>query len=157
MPDVLDGTSAVSADGPPHRRTFQAAAGVGALAVAEAAPLARAATGRTPVRVATAVLNGRVFTAARDGAPAQAVTVGSDGEILTVCGNTDIRRRFGPHAVIIGADDGTVMPGIRDGHMHPLGAGRAVENQPPPTRREGLIRSQSVAGHAHRGRGETSA
>ncbi|WP_055531139.1 hypothetical protein [Streptomyces graminilatus] len=46
MSDVLDGPSAVPADGPLHRRTFLAAAGMGALAVAGAAPAARASTGR---------------------------------------------------------------------------------------------------------------
>jgi hypothetical protein len=82
MPDALDGTSAVPADSPPHRRTFLAAAGVGPLAVAGAAPVARAATGRTPVRVATVVLNGRVFTGTTGSTRAQAVAVGTDGKVL---------------------------------------------------------------------------
>ncbi|MFF7266695.1 hypothetical protein ACFZCL_41435 [Streptomyces sp. NPDC008159] len=47
MSDVFDSTAEGSAGGSLHRRTFLAAAGVGALAVAGAAPAARAATGRT--------------------------------------------------------------------------------------------------------------
>lgn len=122
MSDVLGGTSAGPADGPLHRRTFLAAAGASALAVAAAAPAARAAAGRFPVRVATVVLNGRVFTAAEGTARAQAVAVGTDGKVLAVGSNADIRRRIGPRTVVIDADGGTVMPGIQDGHMHPLGA-----------------------------------
>ncbi len=84
MSEVLHGTSVAPTDGPLHRRTFLAAAGVRAPAVAEAAPVALAATGRTLVRVATAALNGRVFTAARGSVPAQALSVGSDGNVLAV-------------------------------------------------------------------------
>ncbi|WP_051948050.1 amidohydrolase [Streptomyces scabiei] len=122
MSDVLDGTSAAPAGGPLQRRTFLAAAGVGALAVAGAGTAARAATGRTPVRVATVVLNGRVFTGTTGGTRAQAVAVGTDGKVLAVGSNADIRRRIGPRTVVIDADGGTVMPGIQDGHIHPLGA-----------------------------------
>ncbi|WP_055710895.1 amidohydrolase [Streptomyces torulosus] len=122
MSDVLDGTSAAPADGPLQRRTFLAAAGVGALAVAGAGTAARAATGRAPARVATVVLNGQVFTGTNGGARAQAVAVGTDGKVLAVGSNADIRRRIGPRTVVIDADGGTVMPGIQDGHIHPLGA-----------------------------------
>lgn len=122
MSDVLDGPSAGSAGGPLGRRTFLAAAGAGALAAAGAGTAARAATGRPPVRVATVVLNGRVFTATTGTARAQAVAVGTDGKVLAVGSNADIRRRIGPRTVVIDADGGTVMPGIQDGHMHPLGA-----------------------------------
>jgi predicted amidohydrolase YtcJ len=122
MPDVHGGTSAASAGGPLRRRTFLAAAGAGALVVGPLGTAAQAATGRPPVRVATVVLNGRVFAAAQGSAPAQAVAVGSDGRVLAVGTNADIRRRIGPRTVVVDADGGTVMPGIQDGHMHPLGA-----------------------------------
>ena len=122
MSVVLPGTSATPTVGPLHRRTFLAAAGAGALTVAGAGTAAQASTGSAPVRVATVVLNGRVFTGAQGGTPAQAVAVGSDGKVLAVGRNTDICRRIGPRTVVIDADGGTVMPGIQDGHMHPLGA-----------------------------------
>ncbi|WP_208921620.1 amidohydrolase [Streptomyces capitiformicae] len=122
MPDVLDCTSAARADGPLQRRTFLAAAGAGALAVAGAGTAARAATGTPPVRVATVVLNGRVFTATKGSTRAQAVAVGTNGKVLAVGSNADIRRRIGPRTVVIDAHGGTVMPGLQDGHMHPLGA-----------------------------------
>ncbi|KOV80471.1 amidohydrolase [Streptomyces sp. NRRL WC-3618] len=122
MSVVLPGTSETPAVGPLHRRTFLAAAGAGALTVAGAGTAAQASTGSAPVRVATVVLNGRVFTGAWGDTPAQAVAVGSDGKVLAVGRNTDICRRIGPRTVVIDADGGTVMPGIQDGHMHPLGA-----------------------------------
>ncbi|MGW0846737.1 amidohydrolase [Streptomyces sp. NPDC002787] len=122
MSDVFDGPSAGDAGGPLQRRTFLAAAGAGALAVAGAGTAARAATGRPPVRVATVVLNGRVFTATTGSARAQAVAVGTNGKVLAVGSNADIRRRIGPRTVVLDAGGGTVMPGIQDGHMHPLGA-----------------------------------
>ncbi|WP_051905175.1 amidohydrolase [Streptomyces bicolor] len=50
------------------------------------------------------------------------MAVGTDGKVLAVGSNADIRRRIGPRTVVIDADGGTVMPGIQDGHMHPLGA-----------------------------------
>lgn len=121
MPDVHGGTSAASAAGALHRRTFLAGAGVGALLMGPLGTAAQAATGR-PVRVATAVVNGRVFTAAPGSAPAQAVAIGSDGKVLAVGTNADIRRCIGTRTVVLDADGGTVMPGIQDGHMHPLGA-----------------------------------
>ncbi|MFE0256337.1 amidohydrolase [Streptomyces sp. NPDC059010] len=122
MPDVFDGTSAAPAGGPLHRRTFLAAAGAGALSVAAAGTAAQAATGRHPVRVSTVILNGSVFTATHGSARAQAVAVGSDGRILEVGCDADIRRRIGPRTVVIDAEGGTIMPGLQDGHMHPLGA-----------------------------------
>ncbi|MGW1498233.1 amidohydrolase [Streptomyces mirabilis] len=129
MPDI----HVTNVDGPEggslHRRTFLAAAGAGALAVAGTGTAARAATGRSPVRVTTVVLNGRVFTGAHGGASAQAVAVGSDGKILAVGSDAEIRRRIDRRTVVIDANGGTVMPGIQDGHMHPLGA--AVQSLNP--------------------------
>ncbi|GHI03567.1 amidohydrolase [Streptomyces cellostaticus] len=122
MPDIPVTSVEGPADGSLHRRTFLAAAGAGALAVAGTGTAARAATGRSPVRVTTVVLNGRVFTGAHGGAPAQAVAVGSDGKILAVGSDAEIRRRIGRRTVVIDAHGGTVMPGLQDGHMHPLGA-----------------------------------
>jgi predicted amidohydrolase YtcJ len=68
------------------------------------------------------VVNGRVFTAAHGDAPAQAVAVGSDGTVLAVGSNADIRRCIDTRTVVVDAAGGTIMPGIQDGHMHPLGA-----------------------------------
>ncbi|MFF4503401.1 hypothetical protein [Streptomyces sp. NPDC001401] len=115
MPDVFGGTSAAPASGPLHRRTFLAAAGAGALAVAAAGTAAQAATGRHPVRVSTVILNGRVFTAAHGSARAQAVAVGSDGKILEVGCDADIRRRIGPRTVVIDAGGGPSCRACRTG------------------------------------------
>ncbi|MFF7266761.1 amidohydrolase family protein [Streptomyces sp. NPDC008159] len=122
MSGVLEGRSAGSAGGPLRRRAFLGAAGAGALAVAGAGSAARATAGRAPVRVATVVLNGRVFTGTTGGARARAVAVGTDGKVLAVGSNAGIRRWIGPRTVVVDAGGGTVMPGIQDGHMHPLGA-----------------------------------
>ncbi|MFD8309435.1 amidohydrolase family protein [Streptomyces sp. NPDC059690] len=63
-----------------------------------------------------------MFSAAHGSARAQAVAVGREGRILEVGCDADIRRRIGRRTVVIDAGGGTVMPGIQDGHMHPLGA-----------------------------------
>ncbi|WP_338682399.1 amidohydrolase [Streptomyces acidiscabies] len=117
-----------------RRRTFLASAGAGALAVATPA---RAATGR----VTTVVVNGRVFTGS--GPCAQAVAVGGDGRILAVGSDAEIRRRIGPRTVVVDARGGTVMPGIQDGHMHPLGA--AAQSLNPSLRNESLTVPQFQA------------
>ncbi|MFF4346063.1 amidohydrolase [Streptomyces sp. NPDC001530] len=136
MPDVHDGPLDGPAGGPLHRRTFLAAAGAGALAVAGAGTAARAATGRPPVQVTTVVLNARVFTGTHAGASAQAAAIGSDGKILAVGSDAEIRRRIGRRTVVVDADGGTVMPGIQDGHMHPLGA--AIQSLNPSLRNEAV-------------------
>ncbi|MEV5879640.1 amidohydrolase [Streptomyces sp. NPDC052101] len=134
MPDVFDGAFEGPSGGPLHRRTFLAAAGAGALAVAGSGAAARAATGASPVRVATVVLNGRVFTGTPGHASAQAVAIGGDGKILEVGSDEQIRRRIGRRTVVVDADGGTVMPGIQDGHMHPLAA--AMQSLNPSLRNE---------------------
>ncbi|MFI2433079.1 amidohydrolase [Streptomyces sp. NPDC018693] len=136
MPDVSDGRPEGRAGGALHRRTLPATAGTGALAVAGTGTAARATTGRSPVRVATMVVNGRVLTGTHGGARAQAVALGSDGNILAVGSDADMCRRIGPHTVVVDAEGGTVMPGIQDGHMHPLGA--AVQSLNPSLRNESM-------------------
>ena len=117
------------AGGPLHRRTFLAAAG------AERPRGGRGRSGR-PGRSRPVPGAGGHRGAERAGvhreragsARAQAVAVGTDGRILAVGSNADIRRRIGPRTDVIDAAGGTIMAGIHDGHMHPLGAALASLN-----------------------------
>ena len=95
---------------------------VGPRCLGGGAAQAPAGTGHHPVRVAIVVVNGRVFTGDERRAPLQAVAVGADGRILD--GRDDGRRTPSPAAgrSVVDAAGGTVMSGIQDGHMHPLGA-----------------------------------
>ncbi|UKY54754.1 amidohydrolase [Streptomyces inhibens] len=113
---------------PLKRRTFLAATGSAAL-VAGSGTVARATTGGHPARVATVVVNGRVFTGTRREPLAEAVAIGTDGTVVAVGSTAEIRRQIGPRTVVLDAHGGTVMPGIQDGHMHPLGA--ATESLKP--------------------------
>ncbi|RSS64682.1 amidohydrolase [Streptomyces sp. WAC06614] len=69
------------------------------------------------------VRNARVFTGTGDGRPASAVAVGRDGRILAVGGDAELRRLLGRDTEVVDARGNTLMSGIHDGHVHPLGAG----------------------------------
>lgn len=83
---------------------------------------ARAATGARPRRAATAILGGHVFSGLRHEEGHSAVAIGPDGTILEVGSNADVRRLIGAGTEVIEAAGGTIMAGIHDGHLHPLGA-----------------------------------
>ena len=111
------------------RRSFVAGAGavgaVGALtAMTAGAATARAADVNTAARRArTVILGGRVFTGtARGGSGLEAVAIGTDGRILEVGRSRDVRRWISRGTVVVDAAGGSIMSGIHDGHMHPLGA-----------------------------------
>ncbi|THA57285.1 amidohydrolase [Streptomyces sp. A1136] len=67
--------------------------------------------------------NARVFTGRPGSAPAEAVAVGRDGTILATGSSASVRRHAGRDTEVVDARGNTVMSGIHDGHVHPLGAG----------------------------------
>ena len=81
-----------------------------------------AARGARQGQAATVIVRGRVFTGLGPGTGPSAVAVGRDGRILRVGSDADVRRLVGRGTEVIDAAGGTVMAGIHDGHMHPLGA-----------------------------------
>lgn len=104
------------------RRGFLAGVGAGGFTAVAGTTAAAATGGRRPVRAATVIVNGRVFTARPGVHRADAVAVGTDGRILAVGEHDEVRRWIGRGTEILDAAGGTVMPGLHDGHMHPLGA-----------------------------------
>jgi predicted amidohydrolase YtcJ len=99
-----------------RRSLVAGAAGAAALTVA-AAPVAAA----RPRRTARIIVGGQVFTGtAQRGA--EAVAIGTDGRIQAVGSTKEIRRLADRRTDVLHADGGTIMAGIHDGHMHPLGA-----------------------------------
>jgi predicted amidohydrolase YtcJ len=101
-----------------------AAATGGAAVLGGGAAQAAAGTGHHPVRAAVVVVNGRVFTGDERRGTLQAVAVAADGRILDVGTTAAVRRLAGRGTQVIDAAGGTIMSGIQDGHMHPLGAAR---------------------------------
>lgn len=113
------------------RRGFLAGAGAVTIgAVAAPGSAARAATTARPSGSArTVILNGSVLTAGGRGAPAaDAVAIGRDGRIVAVGRSRDVRRLAGRGTDVIDAAGGSIMAGIHDGHMHPLGAAQQSLN-----------------------------
>lgn len=105
-------------------------AGAGALAVGVVGSPSGAAQAAAPRRrIRTVVLNGRVFTggASRRG-PLEAVAIDGTGTIVGIGRTAQARSWIGAGTEVIDAEGGTIMPGIHDGHMHPLGAARASLN-----------------------------
>lgn len=109
------------------RRGLLAAAGAaGAAGLLGAGPAS--ASGAAPAAsargAAALVVHGaRVFTGTPGGAPATAVAVGRDGRILAVGGDAEVRRLAGRDTEVVDGRGATLMSGIHDGHVHPLGAG----------------------------------
>ncbi|MGG8409824.1 amidohydrolase, partial [Streptomyces sp. 12297] len=67
--------------------------------------------------------NARVFTGVPGARPVEAVAVGRDGRILATGTGSAVRRLIGRDTEVVNARGNTVMSGIHDGHVHPLGAG----------------------------------
>ncbi|MFD3548746.1 amidohydrolase [Streptomyces sp. NPDC058655] len=117
---------------PLSRRGLLAAAGAaGAAGLVGAAAGAASAAPAAPSGRASAALvihNARLFTGAAQGDPARggagcAVAVGRDGRILATGPDAALRRYVGRDTETVDARGNTVMSGIHDGHVHPLGAG----------------------------------
>ncbi|MFD9247048.1 amidohydrolase, partial [Streptomyces sp. NPDC059556] len=102
------------------RRTVLAAAGAAGLVGVAGGP---AAAGSRPRSAALVVHNARVFTGRSGGRPVEAVAVGRDGRILATGRGGELRRLVGRDTEVVDARGATVMSGIHDGHVHPLGAG----------------------------------
>ncbi|WP_328942052.1 amidohydrolase [Streptomyces sp. NBC_00250] len=102
------------------RRTVLAAAGAAGLVGAAGSP---AAAGSRPRSAALVVHNARVFTGLSGARPVEAVAVGRDGRILATGRGNELRRLVGRDTEVVDARGATVMSGIHDGHVHPLGAG----------------------------------
>ncbi|MGW7314599.1 hypothetical protein [Streptomyces sp. NPDC054865] len=106
------------------------AAGAAGLLGAVSTPAAAATSGSSGRASAALVIhNARVFTGveqdgpAGTGGPARSVAVGRDGRILDVGPDAALRRYVGRDTETVDARGNTVMSGIHDGHVHPLGAG----------------------------------
>ncbi|WP_329114722.1 amidohydrolase [Streptomyces sp. NBC_01353] len=102
------------------RRTVLAAAGAAGLVGVAAGP---AAAGSRPRSASLVVHNARVFTGLPGARPVEAVAVGRDGRILATGRGNELRRLVGRDTEVVDARGATVMSGIHDGHVHPLGAG----------------------------------
>ncbi|MFE5482591.1 amidohydrolase [Streptomyces sp. NPDC056527] len=102
------------------RRTVLAAAGAAGLVGVAAGP---AAAGSRPRSASLVVHNARVFTGLSGARPVEAVAVGRDGRILATGRGNELRRLVGRDTEVVDARGATVMSGIHDGHVHPLGAG----------------------------------
>ena len=62
---------------------------------------------------------------------AQAVAIRGD-RILAVGSNDELRPMIGPNTKIINAGGKTVLPGLYDSHVHPLGAAQSEADHPIP-------------------------
>lgn len=108
-----------------RRQLLLGAAATGGVAVlGGGAAQAAARAGYRPVRAAVVVLNGRLFTGDGRRGRLEAVAVAADGTVLEVGTTAAVRRRIGRGTQVVDAAGGTIMAGIQDGHMHPLGAAR---------------------------------
>jgi predicted amidohydrolase YtcJ len=85
-------------------------------------PIASAATGGAADRV---YRNGVLFTAAATDSMAQALAI-RDGRIVYVGSNQGLAPLIGAATVIVDLKGRFLMPGIVDGHMHPLEAGATL-------------------------------
>src|SRR3954452_8065812 len=99
-----------------YRRSLVLAAGV-ALGAAAPAPAASPAD--------TVLRNGYVYTVDAHDSVKQAVAV-RDGKIVFAGSNRDVRRFIGPRTKVRDVGGRMVMPGLQDGHMHPLGGGAGL-------------------------------
>ncbi|WP_328968065.1 amidohydrolase [Streptomyces sp. NBC_00239] len=112
---------------PLSRRGLLAAGAVaagGAVVAAVPGTAAAAPAGARTSAAATLIIhNARVFTGVPGARPVEAVAVGRDGRILATGTGSAVRRLIGRDTEVVNARGNTVMSGIHDGHVHPLGAG----------------------------------
>ncbi|WP_028798092.1 amidohydrolase [Streptomyces purpureus] len=124
-----------SSESRPSRRSLLASSGAVAMAaaagVAAGGPAAAAGPAAGPSAghgrrgsAALIVHHARVFTGLPGGRPVEAVAVGRDGRILATGRDGELRRLIGRDTEVVDARGATVMSGIHDGHVHPLGAGK---------------------------------
>jgi predicted amidohydrolase YtcJ len=70
--------------------------------------------------------NGTVFTADAQNSMAEAVAI-RDGRIVYVGSNDGVARFIGPATTVTDLKGGFLMPGLVDGHLHPLEAGLKLQ------------------------------
>ena len=96
--------------------------GATAMAVLVAVPTADA---RAPRPADTVLRNGYVYTVDAKDSVRQAVAV-RRGKVVYVGSNRGARRFIGSRTVVRNAGGRMIMPGLHDGHMHPLGGGAGL-------------------------------
>ena len=96
--------------------------GATAMAVLVAVPTAEA---RAPRPADTVLRNGFVYTVDAHDSVRQAVAV-RRGKIVYVGSNRGVRRFIGSRTMVRNAHGRMIMPGLHDGHMHPLGGGAGL-------------------------------
>lgn len=123
-------TKLQSSSGGIGRRQFLIGASTG-VAVGAAAGLAGSWLVNRPPGTADLVLyNGQVFTVAGSGPSVVEAVAITDG-IVTAAGSTsDMRRYIGQHTDVVNLRGKTAIPGVNDGHFHPVGMGTGT---PPLT------------------------
>jgi predicted amidohydrolase YtcJ len=80
------------------------------------------------------VQNAKVITVDRDFRIAEAFVV-RDGRFVGVGSGDEMRRLGGPNAEVLDAKGRTVLPGLYDSHVHPLGAAMSETDHPIPAYR----------------------
>jgi predicted amidohydrolase YtcJ len=100
---------------------------MGFLAVVAAAVLVvvPTANAREPRPADTVLRNGFVYTVDAHNSVRQAVAV-RNGKIVYVGSNRGVRRFIGARTIVRNVRGRMIMPGLHDGHMHPLGGGAGL-------------------------------
>lgn len=118
-----------------RRRVIQGGAALGvSAAIAPIGRVAAAGTTDPPgtsaptTAPATIIHNATVFIGTDDDAIAEAIAIGTDGTIIATGTSADLLATAGPDTVAVDAGGATVMAGIIDGHVHPLGAAQSSLN-----------------------------
>src|SRR4051812_22184291 len=90
------------------------------------------------------VVNANVLTLDASNTVARALAV-SDGKLVAVGSEADVKKLVGPKTVTIDAGGKTLLPGLYDCHVHPIGVVTTQLADPPP-----VIRSLKEAFRAIR-------
>jgi predicted amidohydrolase YtcJ len=93
------------------------------------APVANADEAQPPAD--QIIRNAHVVTLDPGNRVAQAVAIGRD-RIVAVGNDEEIRKRTGPETKVIDAGGKTLLPGLYDSHVHPLGAAHSEADHPIP-------------------------
>lgn len=93
-----------------------------ALATAWTAGIAHA---QAPAAADTVYFNGRIYTADDRDSVQQALAV-KDGRIAYVGTDDEAKRHVGPKTAVVDLGGRMAMPGLIDGHMHPLAGGQVL-------------------------------
>lgn len=97
----------------------------GATIVAISALAVTAAAAQTGTPADTVYLNGTIYTADSKDSVAQALAV-REGRIVFVGASADAKPHIGARTKVVDLGGRMAMPGLIDGHMHPLGGGKSL-------------------------------